>query len=182
MSNLSDKEIGYLVGLYLGDGYTSYDNNRHYKVGFCLNPKRDGDIIERTFQLLIKMGLAPYRIENHGCLEVRANSKEFYRFLLVEYTKWQSRTDYDYQIGLVSGLIDSDGHIGNGETVITNKDENILKIVEQTLKKLKIQTKLWKQQINGKGKWNFEIFRLRISTKFKQLDHNSSKIIRKAGF
>jgi hypothetical protein len=49
--NLSEKEKGYLVGLYLGDGYAVYSKkSRHYDAEFCLNSVKDCDMqsVEHT--------------------------------------------------------------------------------------------------------------------------------------
>ena len=39
--NISNKEVGYMVGLLAGDGYLIYDKkSRHYHVEFYLNSER----------------------------------------------------------------------------------------------------------------------------------------------
>ena len=38
--NLSEKEMGYLIGFYVGDGYSYFRKDKHYVVEFYLNSMR----------------------------------------------------------------------------------------------------------------------------------------------
>jgi hypothetical protein len=81
---LSDAEKGYLIGLFVGDGYLYYDKWRHYKVEFYFNPIKDGDIAKFAIDLLKLIGLSPYTMHHHRCLIIRVNSKELYEYLANE--------------------------------------------------------------------------------------------------
>lgn len=81
IDNLNDEEKGYLIGLFIGDGYLHHDRWRHYKINFYLNQEKDKDIAKFTIILLKKIGLLPYIAFHHGCLIVRLNSKFFYGYL-----------------------------------------------------------------------------------------------------
>mgnify|MGYP002401761942 CR=1 FL=1 len=44
LDNISSKDIGYMIGLFIGDGYKIHAD-RHYQVEYYLNSERDTDII-----------------------------------------------------------------------------------------------------------------------------------------
>lgn len=180
LNRLIDGEKGYLVGLYIGDGYLYYDGWRHYKVNFFLNPKTDKDIIEYTTILLKKIGLSPYIMTHHGCLIIRLNSKEFYTYLIKKAQNIFHEENKEFIVGFVSGFIDSDGYVTKGDIVISNKNKKLLEITQLFFERLNVYTKLWKQNNNINLK-NFNIWRLRIGTRFKYKKHYSRKILRTYG-
>ncbi len=126
--------------------------------------------------LLKKIELNSYLINNNGCVEVKVNSILFMDYMKESLKKWWDEPE-SYLLGVISGLIDSDGNIGNGEIVITNKNKSILKKVKEIINKKNIHTKLWIKQNKGKeDKWKFNIYKLRIGTALKNLDHCSLKV------
>ena len=68
LNNINNAEKGYLIGLFVGDGYLYHDRWGHYKINFYLNPKKDRDIAKFTINLLNKIGLSPYIMHHKGCL------------------------------------------------------------------------------------------------------------------
>jgi intein-encoded DNA endonuclease-like protein len=174
--NLNEGEKGYLYGLFIGDGNLHHDNDRHYRINFYFNPKKDVDIVEYTVFLLKKIGLLPYITLHHGCIIVRINSKSFYIFLK-KFRLNLCTKNINFMIGFIAGLIDSDGYVAPGDIVISNKSKNLLKIAQLFCKKIEINTKLWSQKSVCNGKI-FSIWRLRIGTRFKYKQQYSRKIQR----
>jgi LAGLIDADG-like domain len=177
LSNLNEGEKGYLVGLFIGDGYLHQDRWRHYKINFYFNDKKDKDIVDYTILLLKKIGLSPYSMFHHGCRVVRLNSRCFYIFLKNIQYLYFSRKNEDFIIGFISGLIDSDGYVKKGDIVISNKHKILLKNTQLFCNKIGVYSKLWSQMSKCKGK-TFIIWRLRIGTRFKYRQQYSRKIFR----
>ena len=71
MNRLNEYEIGYITGLFIGDGYLYHDRWRHYKVEFYLNYKKDKDVANFIVYLLKKVGLNPYFMIRDGCQNAR---------------------------------------------------------------------------------------------------------------
>ena len=179
MKRISDIEFGYLVGLYLGDGYINYNKkDRHYRIDFSLNSERDIDIIKRLLLILRKSSFNPFIVKDKRCsaLSVRINSKLLFGTLIKEKQKFRRRkfVNNNYMLGLLSGLIDSEGYVGNGEIVITQKDKTLLDTVKYICNKLNIKwTKMWYYTFI-----DHKIWRLRISTSFKRIPNFSCKVAR----
>ena len=84
LNKISEKEKGYLFGLFFGDGYKIYDKkSRHYQVDFYLNSKNDIFIINKLSELLLKIGLRInfYQDKRYNCKRIRVYSKEFFNVL-----------------------------------------------------------------------------------------------------
>jgi hypothetical protein len=177
ITNLNYKEQGYLIGLFVGDGYLYHDRWGHYKVNFFLNPAKDKDIADFTVFLLKKIGLSPYTMIHHRCLIIRLNSKAFYVYLQEQLNNIFKRNNKKFVIGFISGFIDSDGYVANGDIVISNRRKSLLKNSQFFCRQLDIHSKLWKQRNSYNGNL-FTIWRLRVSTKFKYMKHYSQKIRR----
>jgi hypothetical protein len=177
LCNLNQCEKGYLIGLYIGDGNQYLDRWRHYKINFYFNYKKDKDIVNYTILLLKKIGLSPYKMFHKGCTIVRLNSKSFYIFLNKIQINFLIKENDDFLIGFISGLIDSDGYVRKGDIVLSSKHKNLLKTTQLFCKKIKVNSKLWKQKSTCKGK-TFIIWRLRIGTRFKYKQQYSRKIFR----
>ncbi len=180
---LTNKELGYLIGLFIGDGYSNYNKkDRHYRVDYYLDAKRDNLIKEYLQRLLLKMGLNPYTCSCRGSTRISSNSKRFMELVNEEKDRIENTdvTDREYVLGALSGFIDSDGYVGNGDIVIVQNDKKILEIFKHFSEDiLDIPTRLWKRHMNFKGsflRWN-----LRITMGFRTLPHNSSKVNRYGG-
>jgi intein-encoded DNA endonuclease-like protein len=88
-------------------------------------------------------------------------------------------SDKSHAIGLLSGLIDSDGYVSNGEIQIVQKDIEFLKFIKNLCEKIEISTRKIYTRKNFKSENT--ISRLGLSTKFKYLGNNSYKIKRAYG-
>ena len=177
LEKLSQKEIGYLLGLYTGDGYSNYsEKDRHYRVDFYLDATRDTDIIKKLEQYLSQILLNPYEVRCRGAMRVSVNSKTFKEF--VENIDLEKQfQDKDFLLGFLSGFIDSDGYVVKGDIVITQKDKAIFEELSNLCKsKLNLETRLWQRTTRFKSPfyaWNF-----RVATPFRHLAHISCKVKR----
>jgi len=186
MQNISQQELGYVVGIFIGDGYARYDKcNRHHNVDFYLNSIKDGQIIERLFFILTKSGLnvTTRKDKRYNSIRVRVSSKAFMEFMESKESELFESTGQnlgdDYKIGVISGFIDAEGFVGNGEIQLTQRKRETLLIIKRFCDDLGILTrKFWSAK-------NYRttnlIWRLRISTKFKYAPHNSYKVQRAYG-
>ena len=177
MNRLNEYEIGYITGLFIGDGYLYHDRWRHYKVEFYLNYKKDKDVANFIVYLLKKVGLNPYFMIRDGCLIIRLNSKLLYFFIRDRTNNLFKLYSSKFNLGFISGLIDSDGYVKKGDIVISNKRKDILEYSQLFCNYLGITTKLWCQNTKLNEK-SFIIWRLRIGTRFKYEKQYSQKIFR----
>lgn len=179
IKNITKKELGYLIGLFIGDGYSNYNkNDRHYRVEFHLNSERDGDILNYINEILFKLKLNFFVRKDKRCNSIKTylNSKEFMIFINEEVKKIKKKKlTKDYRLGLLSGFIDSEGSVKRGTITVTQKNKKIINFFKKILKQFDIEGKLYwsKGYARGTGVW-----RLRIPIRFKYLSHNSCKIER----
>lgn len=184
MSITSQKELGYLVGFFIGDGYSNYNKkNRHYNVEFYFNSLRDVEIIEFVNNLLHKLGFNVCRQKDKrfNCVKLKVSSKVFMEFILFKKNELfvksiRSNLNRDYKLGVISGFIDAEGYVNNGEMQLTQKDKTVLIMIKELCKDLSITTRKFYSTKNYKT--DNLIWRLRISTKFKYMPHNSYKVKR----
>jgi len=179
LNNISLKEFGYLVGLYFGDGYSNYSKkDRHYRVDFSLDAKKDLDVKNLLRGLLVNIGLNPFEVKDRGSTRVSVNSKRFKE----EVEKTESSLDValenrDFLLGFLSGFIDSDGYVTKGDIVIVQKDKTVLKKLSKLCeRRLGLKTRLWQRKALFRSPfyaWNF-----RIATRFKHFSHISCKVKR----
>jgi len=108
-NNLDDKEVGYLIGFFIGDGY-SYIHNRHYVVEFYFNSINDKQIINYIKYLLEKIGLNPFKVKDKrfNSLRIKVNSKKFWFLVKRKIVKLNQIKNKNYLIGFISGFIDSE--------------------------------------------------------------------------
>lgn len=178
MHRLNKAEIGYLIGLFIGDGSFCIDKkSRHCKVSFSLNPKRDTDIQKFLTDLLERIGLNPFVVFNNGSLDTRVNSKRLVEFVREELSEVNKNLEnWEYFVGLLSGLIDSDGYANRKGIVVSMKNPVILKEVQHAGEKFSVRMYLRRGvQVYPPGS---EIWRLRVSMGFKTTTHLSHKIRR----
>ena len=174
LNNLSNKEIGYLIGLFYGDGYANYNKkDRHYNVEFYLHSERDKDIEIFLISLLKKLRLifSVFKDKRFNCNRIRVHSKELYNFINLD--KFYENDDFN--LGFISGLVDSDGYVNLKKSTIQiiNKNVKLLQKCRKILKKLDIDSNLVKKfkYFDDKN----QIYYLSISIKFKRLKHISKK-------
>lgn len=122
---LTEFEKGYLVGFFLGDGNLNMGRKTpRYIVRFFLDAERDQDISTYLCQVLQKgrKKVSVFTRKTNTILKV--SSKELVDFMqkYIEYERnWDHRlekrlkksTDWssELQYGILSGIIDSDGHV-----------------------------------------------------------------------
>jgi hypothetical protein len=162
IKEISNKELGYLIGLFAGDGYMFHDKKgRHYSVEFHLNSDRDKEIIKITLKLLERIGLKTmiYQDKRCNCKRIRTYSKEFFQLIKMESYK----EDSEFGIGFVSGFIDSDGYYNkkNSTLEIINTDMEKLKRAKAFLDKIKVNSVIKKRVFSKFDKK--QSYRLRIS-------------------
>ena len=179
--NLTEKEKGYLVGLFLGDGYALHSKkDRHYNTEFYLNSNKDLDIQEYLIDLLKKANISPQVAKDprYNVNRIRASSKLFFMFLqneIVEFeSKGVSQIEIQFLLGFISGVIDSEGWVSrtHGTILITQKDKWLITQVELICKRLNIHCSS-RQRDNSYGR---RIWRTYVSTSFKYLPHVSKKM------
>ena len=176
--NVSDKDIGYLTGFYIGDGYSHYSKkDRHYKTTFTLHSK-ELQALAYIEDILVSMGLNPFRVKDKRfeCIMLSVNSKEFMDYIRGKKLEFFSSIieNREFCLGLVSGFIDAEGYVNNGEIQLTQKNKDTLDRIIIMVESLGIEKrKLWNEEnYHSRNK----VWRLRISTSFKYLRHNSVKV------
>lgn len=87
LNALSEKEQGYLVGMFVGDGNLIVKKERgRYLTKFALDAKRDQDIADHLSCIFKKAGKRITRYMERDSLTVKVYSKEFAEFLLKHVT------------------------------------------------------------------------------------------------
>jgi hypothetical protein len=174
--NLSEKEKGYLFGLFEGDGYKLYNKkSRHYSIEWYLNSVKDKQIINFLKVLLNKLGLTPnlYQDKRFNCKRIRVYSKELFSIISKNINLIKKTNEFN--LGFISGLIDSEGYISNKKSyiVIINTNKNILNQCKKILNKMNIYSSTNQRKLSKKDKLNS--YRMYISVNFKRLNHLSIK-------
>jgi len=176
LENLSEKEKGYLFGLFEGDGYKIHDKkSRHYHVEFYLNSLKDKEIIDYLVNLLKKINLNPnlYQDKRYNCKRIRVYSKSFFNIIHKDVS--QLNKDKNFGLGYVSGLIDSEGHVSKEKSyiMVINTKKEILEKCKNFLNELGINPVVNRRVLSKKDK--IFSYRMYISVKFKRLNHLSIK-------
>lgn len=179
-NNISDKEQGYLVGLFIGDGYSLYEPNRHYRVEFCLNGEADIEIVEYLKELLNRLTINYCTVldkRSKGIRIVISSSKIMYEYLRQKVKDFHNGSSFnrDFRLGLISGFIDAEGYVVGYKRLISlcQKDGSILNQINKYIALENIKTLPVKEYDNGPG---LKIWRMNITVKFKTLPHISQKV------
>ena len=177
LKNLTEKEKGYLFGMFVGDGYKYYHKkSRHYYIEFYLNSIKDKKIINFIVKLLRKINLKPnlYQDKRYNCKRIRVYSKELFN-LLHKDIKLKNETK-ELKIGFVSGIIDSEGYYNEKKSDITvvNTNKKVLDKCKEILEELKVNASINKRILSKKDK--LPSYRMCISVKFKNRSHLSIKV------
>ncbi len=112
---VKNKEWGYLTGFFMGDGNIYIDKKRYdYRLRLFLNI-RETTIRDKLIKILRGYGLNPnfFRQGNEIVISVRS------KFLILEllntidtlYKGLNGKYSHDFLVGVIEGLIDSDGNI-----------------------------------------------------------------------
>ncbi|MEM5773114.1 MAG: LAGLIDADG family homing endonuclease [Candidatus Aenigmatarchaeota archaeon] len=154
-----------------------YDRKtRHFNVEFYLHSERDLDVQNYLIFLLKKLGLNPilFKDKRFKCNRIRVNSKKFYNFLLKRCKK--EIHNKEYEIGFISGLIDSEGDVRNSSIRIKNTNKQLMNKVRKFLSNIGLYANIscfkWR-----KKRWS-NIYSISIPIKFINIDNNSIKIKR----
>lgn len=177
LNNLTEKQKGYLFGLFEGDGYKIYQKkSRHYNVEFYLNSIKDTKIIEFLVNLLKKINLNPnlYQDKRCNCKRIRVYSKELF-YILNKNVPLNGETK-EFKMGFVSGMIDSEGHVNEKKyyIMVVNTNKKILGKMRDFLASIKINSSVSKRKPSLKDK--LVSYRMYISVNFKRLNHLSIKV------
>ncbi len=175
LKNISSKEKGYLLGLFSGDGYIYHDIKwRHFTVEFFLHSKRDIKIQNYLVLLLRKLKLNPiiYKDKRYDCNRIRIYSKQFFEFIKKELAK----SDKDFKIGFVSGMIDAEGSVNlkKSSIKIVNTNKKLIVKVKGYLNDLGINSTISTRKWKNKN-WS-DLYLLNISIAFINVKNNSLKV------
>jgi hypothetical protein len=173
--NLNQREKGYLMGLFSGDGYSYHDIKwRHFTIEFFLHSKRDNRIKEYLIVLLKKLNLNPiiYKDKRCKCNRIRIYSKQFFEFINHDF----NRVDKEFEIGFVSGIIDAEGNVNSKKSFIkvVNTDKELITKTERYLRDLGVKSTLSVRKYLNKD-WS-DLHSLNISNAFINIKNNSLKV------
>lgn len=182
LKRLSEKELGYLLGLFIGDGYCHYNpKDRHYNVDFYFDSEKNKKIIMVTKELLDSIGLRCFLLKDKrfNCIRIRVSSKNlmFYLQKQREYIinlENINQLEKDYRIGIVSGFIDAEGSVNKSQISVSQVNRNIIFTMRDLCDSLNIRTSRIRFRNNWKS--NKKIGIMGISTTFKYINHNSLKV------
>ena len=175
-AKLTEKEKGYLFGLFEGDGYKFHDKkSRHYHIEFYLNSKKDKDIIKYLLNLLDKIGVKPslYQDKRYNCKRIRIYSKEL--FNIIEKNINLKNKSKEFSMGFVSGLIDSEGHVNSKKDyiMVVNTNKKILDKCKEFLDEMAVKSSISKRKQSRKDK--LDSYRMYVSVSFKNKPNLSVK-------
>ena len=176
MEKLTQKEQGYLFGLFEGDGYKYHEiKNRRYRIDFFLNSIRDIKIIDFLSYLLKKLNLNVqiYQDKRFNCKRITVYSKGF--FDKIEKNIELRNKSKEFNIGFVSGLIDSEGYVNHKKSMIMiiNTNHKMLERCQKFLSSIEIKSSISKRKKSEKE--ILDSYRMYISVNFKRLKHLSLK-------
>jgi len=153
---LTEFEKGYIVGFFLGDGSFNFGRKaRRYIVRFYLDAERDRDISTYLRDVFQKGRKRVSIFVREANIILRASSKELVDFIR-KYVEYKRNLDNqlekelksrelpeEFQFGVLSGIIDSDGHVHEHlGTEIKTVSELMQKRILDILKNLRIQATL----------------------------------------
>lgn len=128
LSALDERERSYLVGFFVGDGSQfSARKSGHYGVKFALDANRDAEIALLLCDLFVKAGKQTNSYQEDSWLVIKVYSKKLLAFLsgFVSYSEIEGKKrkvligfedwPHQFRIGVLSGLIDSDGYVHRKE-------------------------------------------------------------------
>jgi len=151
IERLTDKERGWLIGCYAGDGSRYFRKKAYsYEVKFALN-ENEHPIVERVEEYLSKCGMKTRRSIDRTRVYVRCQGKKMFESVeksLSWYGKKKSKSvrlrdvlscSDDFLFGVLCGLIDADG--GTKRLYISTSSQKLAQNVEEICGRLGIATK-----------------------------------------
>jgi hypothetical protein len=157
IENLSDLELGWLIGCYAGDGSRHFRKKTYsYEVKFALNEK-EYQIVEFVEALLSKCSVNSWRCLDERRVYVKCLSKKLYKFV-EKYLKWEgsrkstpvrladlSSCSNNVLFGFLCGLIDADG--GTKRLYISTSSEKMMENLKEICAKLGIAVKVYEYDV-----------------------------------
>jgi len=126
LNKLGQGQLGYLLGMFVGDGSLIRDKPRgEFLVKIALDRRRDLDIIQFVALMFEKAGKKVNFRTERGMILIRVWSKIFYE-IIKDYVQFErnhlshhhtkillrtQRWTREFALGFIGGLIDSDGHV-----------------------------------------------------------------------
>jgi len=176
VERLTDKELGWLVGCYAGDGSRYFRPNTYsYEVKFALSEK-EYPIVEFTEAILSKCGMKTRRSVDRKRVYVRCQSRQLYEFV-EKYLLWDGRIKstsvrlahvsshpIEFLFGFLCGLVDADG--GTKRLYISTSSEKLANNVIKICSMLEIPTR----------RYEYDVFHVYLNKR------NYLKICQKYGF
>jgi len=148
-NNTFDYIEGYVIGAIMGDGYISSYNNKYYRVGLEVTDKVFRDMFH---QYCIQLGLSMRKRERQFKYP---NCKKTYISLSCkkeDYDIMKNRVTYDfyknkdYIKGWLAGIYDSEGEYDNWQLRISNKDNNIIRMIKHILDSFNFKYSIYKRE------------------------------------
>jgi hypothetical protein len=157
VENLSNKELGWLIGCYAGDGSRNLrKKNYSYEVKFALNEK-EYPIVDFVERLLSKCGVNSWRCVNEKRVYVKCKNKKLYYFV-EKYLRWEgtkkstsvrladlSSYSSDFVFGFLCGLIDADG--GTKRLYISTSSGKMMENLREICARLGIAVKVYEYDV-----------------------------------
>ena len=116
--------------------------------------KKNKKTIKYLYGLLKKLELNPqlYQDKRYNCKRVRVYSKEL--FSIIEKNNILKDKPYEFNLGYVSGMIDSEGHVDNKKSCISivNTNKRVLEEIQDYLHFIKIESNLAKRKLFKKDR------------------------------
>lgn len=151
VENLSDLELGWLVGLYAGDDSRNFRKKTYsYSVKFALNT-HEYPIIEYVEGLLSQCGIKTWRSIEQKRVYVRCINKKLYEFTKTCLAWTGTRKSYSVRLsdlsaynenflfGFLCGIIDADG--GTKRLHISTSSEELANNIQSICDKIGIHSK-----------------------------------------
>jgi len=171
--NLSDTQVGELIGAFAGDGsyyHQNYSpikkNSTQHRIRYHLSFRDDWNYTRYLFSLLKKINLNPFLIkdEANGRLDISLSSKQFIEFIKC-YLIWNDKKtlsiclkkelgDYgeNFLRGFARGLMDTDGYVEISNVSCACISEKLINNLTQIFDRLKIKYKLTTKIREGRQK------------------------------
>jgi len=157
IENLSDLELGWLIGCYAGDGSRYFRKKTYsYEVKFALNEKEYA-IVEFVEELLSKCGVNSWRCLDKRRVYVKCLSKKLFEFV-EKYLRWEGTkksnsvrlADFpsysnNFLFGFLCGIIDADG--GTKRLYISTSSEKMTANLKEICAEVGIAVKVYRYDV-----------------------------------